>query len=56
MDTRFELQNGDGSDAVHTTPVYAYAVCILHTARCMQGVVIAFSLGTINKLVCDAID
>jgi L-fuconate dehydratase len=55
-DTRFELQNGAGSDAVHTTPVYAYAVCKLHTDSSLEGIGLAFTLGTGNKLVCDAID
>ena len=55
-DTRFELQNGAGSDAVHTTPVYAYAVCKLHTDSPLEGIGLAFTLGTGNKLVCDAID
>ncbi|HUH47008.1 MAG TPA: enolase C-terminal domain-like protein [Arenibacter sp.] len=55
-DSRFELQNGAGSDAVHTTPVYAYAVCRLNTDTPLEGIGLAFTLGTGNKLVCDAID
>ncbi len=32
-DRRFPLENGAGSDAVHTVPVYAYAVCRLKRIR-----------------------
>lgn len=56
MDARFNLKNGAGSDAVHTTPIYAYAVCKLSTDANLEGVGLAFTLGTGNKLVCDAID
>ena len=55
-DARFNLQDGAGSDAVHTTPVYAYAVCRLHTDSEYEGVGLAFTLGTGNSLVCQAID
>lgn len=56
VDARFNLQNGAGSDAVHTTPIYAYAVCKLNTDTSLEGVGLAFTLGAGNKLVCDAID
>ncbi len=56
VDARFDLDNGAGSDAVHTTPVYAYAVCKLQTDTVLEGVGLAFTLGTGNKLVCDSID
>lgn len=56
VDTRFNLKNGAGSDAVHTTPIYAYAVCKLNTDTSLEGVGLAFTLGAGNKLVCDAID
>lgn len=56
VDTRFNLKNGAGSDAVHTTPVYAYAVCKLNTDTNLEGIGLAFTLGTGNKLVCDAIE
>lgn len=56
MDARFNLKNGAGSDAVHTDPIYAYAVCKLYTDTCLEGVGLAFTLGAGNKLVCDAID
>ena len=55
-DTRFHLKNGAGSDAVHTTPIYAYAVCRLQTDSNIEGVGLAFTLGMGNDLVCQAID
>ena len=54
-DTRFELGDGVGSDAIHTTPVYAYAVCKLETDADIEGIGLAFTLGTGNHLVCEAI-
>jgi len=56
VDTRFNLKNGAGSDAVHTNPIYAYAVCKLNTGTNIEGIGLAFTLGAGNKLVCDAID
>lgn len=56
VDARFDLKVGAGSDAIHTTPIYAYAVCKLNTGTHMEGVGLAFTLGTGNKLVCDAIN
>ena len=55
-DVRFNLENGAGSDAVHTTPTYAYAVCKLQTDANIEGVGLAFTLGMGNDLVCQAID
>ncbi|WP_375585832.1 enolase C-terminal domain-like protein [Cyclobacterium xiamenense] len=55
-DIQFTLENGAGSDAVHTTPVYAYAVCALQTDSRLEGIGLALTLGAGNKLVCDAID
>ena len=55
-DVRFPLRDGAGSDAVHTTPTYAYAVCKLQTDSDMEGVGLAFTLGNGNSLVCDAIN
>ena len=31
LDRSFELPTGSGSDATHTNPHYAYAVCVLKT-------------------------
>lgn len=54
-DKRFLLENGAGSDAVHTVPQYAYAVCKLKTGTNVEGTGIAFTLGNGNDLVCRAI-
>lgn len=54
-DRRFELGNGAGSDAIHVTPIYAYAVCKLKTDGNIEGIGLAFTLGTGNNLVCEAI-
>ncbi len=55
-DVRYSLKEGAGSDAVHTVPVYAYAVCKLETDHHYEGVGLAFTLGAGNELVCRAID
>ncbi|MGB3305867.1 MAG: enolase C-terminal domain-like protein [Thermomicrobiales bacterium] len=55
-DRRFPLQPGEGSDAVHTNPVYAYAVTRLHTNETLTGTGLAFTLGGGNELVTQAID
>ncbi len=55
-DTRFNLKDGVGSDAVHTSPIYAYAVCRLKTDSPLEGIGLAFTLGAGNNLVCEAID
>jgi L-fuconate dehydratase len=54
-DRRFPLEDGAGADAIHTQPVYAYAVCELHTDAGMTGIGLAFTLGRGNDLVCRAI-
>ncbi|WP_162342725.1 enolase C-terminal domain-like protein [Cyclobacterium salsum] len=56
QDVQFALENGAGSDAVHSTPIYAYAVCKLQTDIKLEGVGLALTLGAGNKLVCSAID
>ena len=55
-DKRFVLENGAGSDAVHTVPQYAYAVCVLKTDVNVEGVGLTFTLGEGNDLVCRAVD
>lgn len=56
QDVQFPLENGAGSDAVHSTPIYAYAVCKLQTDTCLEGTGLAFTLGAGNWLVCGAIE
>lgn len=55
-DKRFDLSEGVGSDATHTTPQYAYAVCCLRTGSPVTGVGLAFTLGAGTDLVCKAIE
>jgi L-alanine-DL-glutamate epimerase-like enolase superfamily enzyme len=54
-DRRFPLEDGAGTDSIHTQPVYAYAVCDLNTDAGMTGIGLAFTLGRGNDLVCRAI-
>jgi L-fuconate dehydratase len=55
-DRRFDLPDGVGSDATHTKPQYAYAVCCLKTDTSVTGVGLAFTLGVGTDLVCKAIE
>src|SRR5688572_10573420 len=55
-DARFQLKPGEGADAVHSAPQYAYAVAQLHTDQPYIGVGLAFTLGGGNELVCRAIE
>ncbi|HVU45833.1 MAG TPA: enolase C-terminal domain-like protein [Terracidiphilus sp.] len=55
VDARFPLPPGAGSDAVHTSPVYAMALGHLSTEGEDTGVGLALTLGEGNRLVCDAI-
>ena len=54
-DARFPLPEGAGSDAVHSDPEYAFAVTLLRSDREACGTGIALTLGTGNRLVCEAI-
>jgi L-fuconate dehydratase len=53
-DARFPLENGAGSDAVHSGSEYAFATTILATANGTFGTGIALTLGRGNQLVCQA--
>jgi L-fuconate dehydratase len=53
-DTRYALDGSAGSDAVHRTPVYSYAVTQLMDDSGLVGVGFAFTLGEGNNLVCKA--
>lgn len=55
-DKRFDLADGVGSDATHSTPQYAYAVCSLRTGTPVTGIGLAFTLGAGTDLVCKAIE
>lgn len=52
---RFPLPEGAGSDAMHTSPVYAMALTHLRTEDNTTGVGLALTLGDGNRLVCEAI-
>ena len=54
-DRRFPLKDGAGADSIHTQPMYAYAVCELHTEAKTTGIGLALTLGRGNELVCRAI-
>lgn len=55
-DARFQLKPGEGVDAVHSIPVYAYAVAQLQTDTPLSGTGLAFTIGAGNELVCQAIN
>lgn len=55
-DLRFELQDGAGSDAVHTDPQYGYAATQLHTDNGLVGTGIAYTLGGGTQLISQAIE
>jgi L-fuconate dehydratase len=55
VDARFSLPEGAGSDATHTSPVYAMSVAHLKTESGPTGVGLALTLGDGNRLVCEAI-
>ena len=54
-DARFHLEPGQGSDAVHSTPQYSFAVTLLTLDSGLQGTGIVLTMGVGNDLVCDAI-
>lgn len=55
-DVRYNLQPGEGVDAVHSTPQYSYAVTVLETDGGPTGTGLAFTLGGGNELVCRAVE
>ncbi len=55
-DMRYQLENGEGADSIHSNPVYSYAVCKLLTDTDATGIGLAFTLGGGNDLVCQAIE
>ncbi len=54
-DVRFSLKPGEGSDAIHANPQYAYAVTLLATTTSLYGTGLALTLGAGTDLVCGAI-
>jgi L-fuconate dehydratase len=56
FDARFDLKEGDGSDAVHIAPQYGYAVTQLCTDTPLTGTGLTYTLGGGTELICKAID
>ena len=52
----FPLKEGDGTDSVHTDPVYSYAVTYLHTDGQVSGTGIVFTIGAGNREICSLIE
>lgn len=55
-DLRFQLEPGAGSDAVHTSPDYSFAVTHLKLDSGLQGTGLVLTMGEGNDLVCNAIE
>jgi len=55
-DAQFPLPEAAGSDAVHSNPVYSFAVTLLRTDAGESGTGIVLTLGAGNDLVCRAIE
>ena len=54
-DARFPLEAGAGTDAVHSAPVYSFAVTLLRSGGQANGTGLALTLGAGNQLVCEAV-
>jgi L-fuconate dehydratase len=55
-DVRFELEQGQGSDAVHSKPEYSFAVALVSLDTGVQGTGLVLTMGLGNDLVCRAIE
>ena len=55
-DVRFPLEQGAGSDAVHSGAEYAFATALLGSDGKLFGTGIVLTLGLGNQLVCEAIE
>jgi L-fuconate dehydratase len=55
-DARFPLPPGAGTDSLHTNSEYSFAVTYLSGENGLRGTGIALTLGSGNKLVCEAIE
>jgi L-fuconate dehydratase len=55
-DVRFPLEQGAGSDAVHSGAEYAFATALLGSDQQIFGTGIVLTLGLGNQLVCEAIE
>jgi L-fuconate dehydratase len=55
-DARFQLEPGAGSDAVHSSPEYSFAVCYLTLDNGLRGTGLVLTMGEGNDLVCATIE
>src|SRR6267154_5625899 len=55
-DVRFPLEQGAGSDAVHSGAEYAFATTLLGSDKKIFGTGIVLTLGLGNQLVCEAME
>ena len=55
-DARFPLKPGEGTDSIHTDPVYSYAVTLLESDDGLVGTGLAFTLGDGNGEICRMIE
>jgi L-fuconate dehydratase len=55
-DARFQLEPGEGSDAVHSAPQYSFAVTDIRLDNGLKGTGLVLTMGAGNDLVCSAID
>ena len=54
-DARYQLEPGEGSDAVHSVPQYSFAVTQIALDNGLQGTGLVLTMGAGNDLVCSAI-
>jgi L-fuconate dehydratase len=55
-DARFQLEPGAGSDAVHSSPEYSFAVTYLTIENGLRGTGLVLTMGEGNDLICRAIE
>src|SRR5580698_4530045 len=55
-DRRFKLEAGAGSDAVHSDPIYSFAVTRIVLDSGLAGTGLVLTMGRGNDLVCGAIE
>ena len=55
-DARFELEQGEGSDAVHSKPEYSFAVALVSLNTGVTGTGLVLTMGLGNDLVCRTIE
>src|SRR5581483_1521762 len=56
LDVRFPLEQGAGTDAVHSGSEYAFATTLLNCGNNLFGTGIVLTLGTGNEIVCQVIE